>query len=32
MKGCLIMDAEIIDTKAYSEFARKVPAAVAAHG
>ncbi|MDD9994601.1 MAG: DUF1330 domain-containing protein [Dehalococcoidia bacterium] len=26
------MDAEIIDTEAYSELAGKVPAAVAAHG
>ena len=32
MKGYLVMDAEIIDTEAYSEFAKKVPAAVAAHG
>ena len=32
MKGYLVMDAEIIDTEAYSEFARQVPAAVAAHG
>ena len=32
MKGCLVMDAEIIDTKAYSKLVRKVPAAVAAHG
>ena len=32
MKGYIVMDAEIIDTEAYSEFAKKVPAAVAAHG
>lgn len=32
MKGYIVMDAEIIDTEAYAEFAEKVPAAVAAHG
>ena len=32
MKGYVVMDAEIIDTEAYSEFAKHVPAAVAAHG
>ena len=32
MKGYVIMDAEIIDTEAYSEFAEKNPAAIAAHG
>lgn len=32
MKGYLVMDAEIIDTEAYAEFAEKVPAAIAAHG
>ena len=31
MKGYIVMDAEIIDTEAYSDFAKKVPAAVAAH-
>ena len=32
MKGYVVMDAEIIDTEAYAEFAAKVPAAIAAHG
>lgn len=32
MNGCLVMDAEIIEIESYSELARKVPAAVAAHG
>ncbi len=32
MKGHVLMDAEIIDTEAYAEFARKSPEAVAAHG
>ncbi len=32
MKGYVIMDAEIIDTEAYSEFAEKSPQAIAAHG
>lgn len=32
MKGYVIMDAEIIDTEAYAEFAEKVPAAIAGHG
>ncbi len=32
MKGYVVMDAEIIDTEAYSEFAANVPAAIAAHG
>ena len=32
MKGNVLMDAEIIDTEAYAEFARKSPEAVAAHG
>ena len=32
MKGYVFMDAEIIDTEAYSEFAGKSSAAVAAHG
>ena len=32
MKGYVLMDAEIIDAEAYSEFAGKVPAAIAAHG
>ena len=32
MKGYVVMDAEIIDTEAYAEFAEKVPAAIAAHG
>ena len=32
MKGYVVMDAEIIDAEAYSEFAKHVPAAVAAHG
>lgn len=32
MKGYVAMDAEIIDTEAYSEFAEKSPAAIAAHG
>ncbi len=32
MKGYVVMDAEIIDTEAYSEFAKQVPAAIAAHG
>ena len=32
MKGYVVMDAEIIDSEAYSEFAKHVPAAVAAHG
>ena len=32
MKGYVAMGAEIIDTDAHSEFAEKVPAAIAAHG
>ena len=32
MKGNVLMDAEIIDTEAYAEFARKSPEAVAAQG
>ena len=32
MKGYVLMDAEIIDAEAYSEFAGKVPAAIAARG
>ena len=32
MKGYLVMDAEIIDTEVYAEFAEKIPAAIAAHG
>ena len=32
MKGYVFMDAEIIDTEAYAEFAGKSSAAVAAHG
>ena len=32
MKGNVLMEAEIIDTEAYAEFARKSPEAVAAHG
>ena len=32
MKGYVVMDAEIIDTEAYAEFAKQVPPAVAAHG
>ncbi len=32
MKGYVVMDAEIIDTEAYSEFAVRSPEAVAAHG
>ena len=32
MNGHVLMDAEIIDTEAYAEFARKSPEAVAAHG
>ncbi len=32
MKGYVVMDAEIIDTEAYAEFAANVPAAIAAHG
>ena len=32
MKGHVLMDAEIIDTEAYAEFAKKSPEAVAAHG
>ena len=32
MKGNVLMDAEIIDTEAYAEFARKSLEAVAAHG
>lgn len=32
MKGYVIMDAEIIDAEAYTEFAEKSPAAIAAHG
>ena len=32
MNGHVLMDAEIIDTEAYAEFARKSPEAIAAHG
>ena len=32
MKGYVVMDAEIIDTEAYSEFAEKSSAAIAANG
>ena len=32
MKGYVVIDTEIIDLEAYSEFVEKVPAAVAAHG
>ena len=32
MKGHVLMDAEIIDTEAYAEFAKKSQEAVAAHG
>ena len=32
MKGYVVIDTEIIDLDAYSEFVEKVPAAVAAHG
>ena len=32
MKGYVVMDAEIIDTEAYAEFAANVPTAIAAHG
>ena len=32
MKGNVLMEAEIIDTEAYAEFARKSPEAVAAQG
>lgn len=32
MKGYIVIDAEIIDHEAYSEFGGKVPASVAAHG
>ena len=32
MKGYVIMDAEIIDAEAYSEFAEKSPVAIAVHG
>ena len=32
MKGNVLMEAEIIDTEAYTEFARKSQEAVAAHG
>ena len=32
MKGYVVMDAEIIDTEAYAEFAKRSPEAVAAHG
>lgn len=32
MKGYVLMDAEVIDSEAYSEFAGKSSAAIAAHG
>ena len=32
MKGYVVMDAEIIDTDAYSEFVKKSSEAIAAHG
>ena len=32
MKGYVVMDAEIINTEAYSEFAEKSAAAIAVHG
>ena len=32
MKGYVVIDTEVIDTEAYSEFVEKVPAAIAAHG
>ena len=32
MKGYVVIDTEIIDTAAYSEYIEKVPAVIAAHG
>ena len=32
MKGYVVIDTEVIDAEAYSEFVEKAPAAIAAHG
>ena len=32
MKGYVVIDTEVIDPEAYSEFAERIPAALAAHG
>ncbi|MDE0653464.1 MAG: DUF1330 domain-containing protein [bacterium] len=32
MKGYVVIDTEVLDSEAYSEFAERIPAALAAHG